>query len=165
MIADHGWSFSLPSVLLGPVNSSSKFADRYRRIPNGWAFVIAAVASLTLAVFCGILGGLAGAILYDGGMSRGDDFAVSLGGFYSIGAFTFVVLFTWLQKIHHPVSSRTSLFAFFPCLILPIWLTLTTLPDDHYLPFVLGDWGAILLFGFLSLFVCRRWWWHSDSGL
>lgn len=96
-------------------------------------------------------------------MGRGDDFAVFLGGFYAFGTFTFVVLFTWLQKIHHPVSSRTSLFAFFSCLILPIWLTLNV-PDHNYMLFVLGDWCAILLFGFLSLFVCRRWWQDEEKG-
>jgi len=164
MIADPGWCFGLPSVLLRPVNWSSKFADRYRGIPSGLAFVIAAVASFGLAVIFGILGSFTGMYLYDRANSKGDDVAVGLGGLFAVGTFTFVVVFTWLQKVHHPVSSRTSLFAFYACLILPVAATVLLAEDmdDYYLFFVLGDWLAILLLGLLSVFVCRRWWQDSD---
>ncbi|MGC0774106.1 MAG: hypothetical protein WB543_14330 [Candidatus Acidiferrum sp.] len=152
-------------MLLTPVTSSSEFADRYRKIPNGWAFLIAAVASLILAVISGILGGFAGTYLYDRGMSRGDDFAVFLGGFYAVGTFTFVVLFTWLQKAHHTISSRTSLFAFYACLVLPALITVMSADEmDYYSMFIVGDWLAILIFGALSLFMCRRWWHYEEQG-
>jgi Na+/glutamate symporter len=80
----------LPSVLLRPVNSSSKFADRYRGIPSSLALVIAAVASFGLAVISGILGGVAGTFLYDRANSKEDEF-------------TLVVVFTWVEKVHHPI--------------------------------------------------------------
>jgi hypothetical protein len=164
MIADPGWCFALPSVQLRPVDSSSKLADRYRGIPSGLASVIAAVASFVLAAICGILGGFAGMYLYDHANGRGDDGAVGLGGFFAVGTFTFVVIFTWLQKVHHPISSSTSLFALYACLILPVAATVFLVDDDNYLLFVLGDWLAILVFAVLSLIVCRRWWRKSDQG-
>ncbi len=165
MIADRERCVRLPSALLTPVNSSSKFADRYRKIPNIWAFVVAAVASLIITVICGIFGGFAGSYLYDRGRGRGDDFAVFLGGFYAVGTFAFVVPFTWLQKAHHTISSRTSLFAFYACLVLPALLTLMLAEEmDNYSMFIVGDWLAILIFGALSLFVCRRWWQHKEQG-
>lgn len=101
MIADSGWCFALPSPLLRPVNSSSKLVDRYRDIPSTLAFLTAAVAAFVLAVVSGIPGAFAAMNLYDLGRSRGDDFAVGLGGFYAAGNFTFIVVFTWLQKMHH----------------------------------------------------------------
>jgi len=164
MIADSGWCFGFPSVLSRPVNSLSKFADRYRRIPNARAFITAATGSFVLATVSGILGGIAAMYLYDRANSKGDDLAVGLGGLFAIGTFTFVTVFTWLQKVHHSVSSRTSLFALYACLTLPVMVTVLSAGDidDHYLPLVVGDWLAILFFGLLSLFVCRRWWHDSD---
>jgi purine-cytosine permease-like protein len=164
MIADSGWCFGLPSVLSRPVNSLSKFADRYRRIPDTQAFVTAATGSFVLATVSGILGGIAAMYLYDRANSKGDDLAVGLGGLFAIGTFTFVIVFTWLQKVHHSVSSRTPLFALYACLALPVVVTLLSAGDidDHYLLLVVGDWLAILFFGLLSLFVCRRWWHDSD---
>jgi uncharacterized membrane protein required for colicin V production len=103
MIADSEWCFGLPRVLLGPVNSSIKFVERYRGISNRFAFVIAAVASFVLAVICGILGGVAATYLYDRANSKGDDFAVFLGGLFAVGTFVFVIGFTWLQQMHHAV--------------------------------------------------------------
>jgi drug/metabolite transporter (DMT)-like permease len=113
------------------------------------------------SVICGIFGGIAGIYFYDRGMSKGDDFAVGMGGLFAVGTFTFVVVFTRLRKVHHPVSSSTSLFAFYACLIFPLAATLL-LRDANYWPFAVGDWLAILLFGLLSLVVCRRWWQESD---
>jgi hypothetical protein len=164
MIADPGWRFGLPSVLLRPVNSSSKFADRYRGISSGLAFVIAAVASFGLATICGILGGFAGMYLYDRATSKGDDGEVGLGGFFAVGTFTFVFIFTWLRKVHHPISSSSTLFALYTCLIFPLAATVFLVDDGNYLLFVLGDWLAILVFAVLSFIVCRRWWRKSDQG-
>jgi len=164
MIAETRWCLGLPSASLTPVNSSTKFVDRYRRIPNSLAFVTAAIASFVLAVVSGFLGGIAATYLYDRANSKGDDFAVGLGGLFAVGTFTFVIVFTWLQKTHHPVSSSTSLFAFYACLILPVAATVLFAEDmdDYYLFFVLGDWLAILLLGLLSVFVCRRWWQQAN---
>lgn len=164
MIADPGWCFGLPSVLLRPVNFSSKFVDRYRGIPSGLAFVTATAASFVVAVICGIFAAVAATYLYDRANSKGDDFAVGLGGLFAVGTFIFVVVFTWLQKAHHPVSSSTSLFALYTCLILPVVATVFLVDDDNYLLFVLGDWLAILVLGVLALVVCRRWWRKSDQG-
>lgn len=164
MISGSRWCV-LPSVLLVPADSLSKFVERYRSVPNGLAFVLAAVVSFMLAGVAGIFGGFAAMYLYDRGMSRGNDFAVSLGGLFSAGTFTFVVVFTWLQKVHHRVSSRTSLFAFYTCLALPVLATVMSADEmDYYLMFVLGDWLAILVLGSLSLLVCRRWWEHQEQG-
>ena len=158
--------FSLPGVLLAPVNPLPKLAERYCRLPRFVSSVLAAAASFALAAIGGLLSAIAAMYLYDGANSKGNDFAVGLGGLFAVGTFIFVVLFTWLQKLHHPISSRTPLFAFFACLVLPVITTLASLEDidDYYLPFVLGDWLAILLIGLLSLFVCRRWWRDSELG-
>jgi hypothetical protein len=148
--------FSLPGVLLAPVNPLPKLAERYCRLPCFVSSVLAAAASFALAAIGGLLSAIAAMYLYDGANS----------GLFAAGTFIFVVLFTWLQKLHHPISSRTPLFAFFACLVLPVITTLASLQDidDYYLPFVLGDWLAILVIGLLSLFVCRRWWRDSDQG-
>jgi len=132
------------------------FVERYRKIPNGLALVLAAVISFVLACIMGLLAAFAAMYLYDRANSKGDDLGVGLGGLFSVGTLSFVVLFTWLQKAHHPISSRTPLFALYSCLIFPAAATLLSL-DGDYLGFILGDWLAIALFGLLSLLVCRRW--------
>jgi hypothetical protein len=164
MIAAPEWCLGSPRVLLGPVNSSTKLADRYRGIPSGLAFVIATVTSFVLAVICGILAAVAATYLYDGASSKGDDGAVGLGGLFAVGTFTFVVIFTWLRKVHHPISSSTTLFALYTFLIFPVAATVFLVDDSNYLLFVLGDWIATLVFALLSLIVCRRWWRKSDHG-
>jgi hypothetical protein len=100
-----------PGVLSGSVNSSPNLVGRYRALSSGSASVLAAIASFAVATVCGFLGGAASMYLYDRARSKGDDAAVGLGGLFAVGTFTFVVAFTWLRKTHHPVSSRTSLFA------------------------------------------------------
>lgn len=167
MISHTGSYFGVPSVLVKPLNSWIKFRERYRGIPNALAFISAAITSSAIAAISGIFGCFAAMYLYDGGTIWGDDFAVLLGGLFAVGTFTFVLAFTWLQKLHHSVSSRTSLFAFYACLILPIAATVSFAGemDDYYMFFVLGDWFAILLLGLLSVFLCRRWWQRSGSGL
>lgn len=149
-------------ALLRPLNFSNKFDHLYRQIPGGLAPIVAGFASFALSVICGVLGGIAGTYLYDRGTSKGDDFAVGMGGLFSVGTFTFVVAFTRLQKVHHPISSSTTLFAFCACLIFPLAATIFLVDDANYFLFVVGDWVAILLFGVLSLAVCRRWWKKSD---
>lgn len=152
----------VPSYL---VSTSNSLAERYRRVPNALAFCAAGAAALVLAVISGALGGLGAAYLYDRGTSRGDDFAVSLGGFYAVGTFAFVVAFTWLQKVHHSVSSRTSLFALYACLVLPIMLTVMSADEmDNYSMFIVADWLAMLVSSLLSLLISRRWWQRSEQG-
>ena len=138
------------------VGVSEKLGNGYRRRSSGSALVLASLASSALAFVTGLLGGVAGMFLYDRANSKGDDFAVGLGGFFAVGTFTFVVFFTWLQKLHHPISSRTPLFALYACLLLAAAATLF-FGDHDYSLFMLGDWLAILLFALLSLLVCRRW--------
>jgi hypothetical protein len=166
MIVDPEWALSRSWISSSPVNASTKFVDRYRGIPPAVAFVVAAMLSFVLAVISGILGGLAAMYLYDRGNSKGDDFAIALGGLFAVGTLTFVVVFTWLQKIHHPISSRTPLFAFYSCLTLPAVATFLSLSemDDHYLLLALGDWLAIVVLGLSPLFICRRWWHDSEQG-
>ena len=56
---------------------------------------------------------------------------VGLGGLFAVGTFTFVVIFTWLLKEHHPISSSISLFALYTCLILPVAATVFLVDDDN----------------------------------
>lgn len=166
MIARSESPFAFPEVRFGPVISPTKLVDRYRAVSSSTASVLAAVASLGLATVCGFLGGIAAMYLYDRAASKGDDAAVGLGGLFGFGTFVFVVLFTYLQKLHHPISSRTSLFAFYACLVLPVLVTVASLSeiDDYYLNLVLGSWLVILCLGLLSLLVCRRWWQREERG-
>jgi hypothetical protein len=93
-----------------------RIIETYRRVPEGWAFALAAIVSWGLAAIAGIAGGVAGMYLYDRGMSKGDDLAVLTSGLLAVGTLAFVVLFTWLRKLHHAISSRTPLFAWLFCL-------------------------------------------------
>ena len=166
MSAELAYNFVLPCVSFRPVKASIKFVDRYRRVPNSFALVASALASFILAFITGFLGGVAGMYFYDRAMSKGDDLAIGLGGLFSAGTFTFVVSFTWLQNLHHPISSRTSILAFCASIVLPVLITIASLNDldDHYLPLVLGDWLAILVLGLLALLVSRRWWHDLEQG-
>lgn len=166
MIARSELWFRPRGVSWGPVNAGNKLVERYRALSGVVTSVFAALAAFVLATIFGFLGAFAAMYLYDRAYSKGDDLAVGLGGLFGVGTFTFVVAFTWLQKLHHPISSRTPLFAFYVCLFLPVAATLASWSeiDDHYLPLVLGDWLAILLLGLLSLFVCRRWWPDPEQG-
>jgi len=128
--------------------------------------IFSAIVASALAAIAGFLGAYAAMYLYDRGTSKGDDGAVALGGLFAVSTFTFVVTFTWLQKKHHPISSRTSLFAFYACLVLPALVTVMLADEmDYYSMFIVGDWLAILTLGLLSLLVCRRWWQHEEQGL
>lgn len=151
--------------MLAPVNSFHKVIDRYRAVSSVVTSVLAAIAAFVLASILGFLGAVAATYLYDRGNSRGNDLAVGLGGLFSVGTFTFVVAFTWLQKTHHSVSSRTSLFALCACLVLPALVTVVSADEmDYYSLFILGDWLAILVLGLLSLLLCRRWWQREEQG-
>jgi hypothetical protein len=153
-------------VLSGSVNSWDKLVERYRALSSVVTSVFAAIAAFVLATICGFLGAFAAMYLYDRGYSKGDDLTVGFGGLFAIGTFTLVVAFTWLQKMHHPISSRTPLFAFYASLFPPVAVTLASLSeiDDHYLPLVLVDWLAIFVLALLSFFVCRRWWKNPEQG-
>jgi hypothetical protein len=155
-----------PGVLWGSVNFWNKLVERYRALSSVVTSVFAAIAAFVLATIFGFLGAFAAMYLYDRANSKGDDFAVGLGGLFAVGTFTFVVVFTWLQKMHHSISSRTPLFAFYASLFPPVAVTLASLSeiDDHYLPLVLLDWLAILVLALLSFFVCRRWWNDPEAG-
>jgi hypothetical protein len=165
MIARSELWFRPPGVLLGSVNSSNKLVERYRALSSVVTSVFAAIAAFVLATIFGFLGAFAATYLFDRGYSKGDDLAVGLGGLFAVGTFTFVVAFTWLQKLHHPISSRTPLFAFYVSLLPPAAVTLASLSeiDDHYLPLVLGDWLAVLVLGLLSFFACRRCWHDAEQ--
>ena len=165
MIADSEWTLCRPWRSSSPVNAATQSVDRYRRMPPGLAFVAVSVVSSVLAVISGVLGGFAAMYLYDRGMSKGDDLAVFLGGFFAVGTCIFVLVFTRLEKVRHAVSSRTSVFAFYACLALPAIDTvlLRSNVDRHYLPFVLCDWLAIPLSGLAAVFLCRRWRAGSDQ--
>jgi O-antigen/teichoic acid export membrane protein len=157
--------FDWPDVILGRVNPSNKFIERYRTLPARTTSIFAAILALALATVWGFLAAYAAMYLYDRGTSKGDDAAVALGGLFAVGTFTFVVVFTWLQKAHHTISSRTSLFAFYACLVLPALITVMSADEmDYYSMFIVSDWLAILIFGALALLVCRRWWHHEEQG-
>lgn len=166
MIARSESPFAFLEVRFEPVNSSNKLVERYRAFSSGVTSVFAAVVAFILATIGGFLGAVAATYLYDRAQSKGDDLTVGLGGLFGVGAFAFVVVFTWLQKVHHPISSRTPLFAFYFCLVLPGMITIASLSeiDDHYLPLVLSAWLVILVFGLLALFICRRWCQHEEKG-
>jgi hypothetical protein len=159
MIARAELWFRPRGVILGSVNSWNKLVGRYRALSSAVTSVFAAIAAFVLATILGFLGAFAAMYLYYRANSKSDDLTVGFGGLFAVGTFTFVVLFTWLQKTHHPISSRTPQFAFYVCLLPPVAVTLASLSeiDDHYLPLVLGDWLAIFVLGLLSFFVCRRW--------
>jgi len=150
-----------------PENLSTTFGDQYRKTPKGLALVAAFIVSLISALITGILAALAATYLYDGGNSKGDDFGVAIGGLCALGTFTFVVLFTWLQKVHHPISSRTPAQALFACLTIPVIITLLALSeiDGNDVQFLLADWVAIALFSFAAWMVCRRWYDRSEATL
>jgi ABC-type spermidine/putrescine transport system permease subunit II len=166
MIARAELWFGPPGVILGSVNSWNKLVERHRAFSSVATSVFAAVAAFVLATICGFLGAFAATYLYDRANSKGDDLTVGFGGLFAVGTFTFVVAFTWLQKLHHPISSRTPLFAFYVSLLPPVAVTLASLGDidDHYLPLVLGDWLAIFVLGLLSFLICRRWWKDPEQG-
>jgi hypothetical protein len=96
-------------------------------------------------------------------MSKGDDFTLGMGGFFAVGSCAFAIMFSWLQNLHHPISSSTSLFAWLLYLIPAILATVLDF-DADYMGLIFVDWLTILFLGLLSLFVCRRWWHDSDQG-
>lgn len=159
-------SVTFPGLRLGPVNSSAKLLDRYRALPSTLTSFFAAIVAVVLAAISGFLGAVAAAYLYDHARSKGDDITVGLGGFFGVGTFVFVVLFTWLQKLHHLISSRTPQFAFYACLVLPVMFTIAASSDigSEYSTLVLGSWLAILILGLLSLLLCRRWCQREEHG-
>jgi hypothetical protein len=147
----------------------SRIIETYRRVSEGWAFALAAIVSWGLASIAGIAGGVAGMYLYDRGMSKGDDLAVLTSGLLAVGTLAFVVLFTWLRKLHHAISSRTPLFAWLFCLAGTVVTTVLSWPDhypgdlDHYIGFILTGWIAIVLFGLLGLVLSRRLFVHEPD--
>src|ERR1700722_1212396 len=100
------------------------FSDRYRQTPGALAFILSMVISLAVALVTAVVAAWAAIYLYDRANSKGDDFAVGLGGLFAIGTFTFVVAFTWLEQLHHAISSRTPAYALLTCLIFPVAATL-----------------------------------------
>jgi hypothetical protein len=143
--------------------------ETYRRVPDGWAFVLTAVASFVLAAIAGIAAGFAGMYFYDRGNSKGDDLAVLASGLLAVGTFAFVMLFTWLRALHHKISSRTPWFAWLFCLAVDVVITLLLWPGrypgelDHYSGFILVGWGLIFLLGLLGLLASRRWFIHQSD--
>ena len=119
------------------------------------ASVLAFLASFALALITGVLAAITGMYLYDRANSKGDDFAVGMGGLFAVGSFTFVVVFTWLQNLHHPISSRTPFYAWLICLAPAVLATLLSLEFD-YLGIILLDWLVISLFGLGAMGVSHR---------
>jgi hypothetical protein len=134
----------------------SRIIEMYRRVPDLWALVLVAVVSWALAAITGIAGGIACVYLYDRGMSKGNDLAVLISGLLAVGTFAFVLLFTWLRKLHHEVSSRTPWFAWLFCLASSLLVTFLLWPGESYLELVLMGWMAILIFGLVGLILSQR---------
>lgn len=158
--------FSSFGVSSRPMSFGARVVERYRAYSSSVTSIFAAVVALIFATVGGFFGALAAAYLYDRANSKGDDLTVGLGGFFGVGTFTFVVVFTWLQKVHHPISPRTPLFAFYACLVLPVMITVVASSDigREYLTLVLASWLVILVFGLLSLLLCRRWCQREELG-
>lgn len=133
----------------------SRIADTYRRVPGWLAFVTAAIASFVLAFVAGILGAFVATYFYDRGMSKGDDFAIGMGGLFAVGTFVFIVAITWLLKLHHRVSARTPSFAWLACLALAIVST-AGLWDYDYSQLILAGWVLFLVCSLGGLALCRR---------
>jgi len=150
-----------------PPNRAAAFGGRYRRIPGSLALVLAAVISLPGALTIGLLAAWTAMYFYEGGSSKGDDAGVALGGFFALGIFTFVVIFTWLQKVHHPTSSRSPSYAMFACLMVPAAITLVVLSeiDGDHLLFLLAGWVVIALARFVAWTVCRHCYERSELTL
>jgi hypothetical protein len=140
---------------MNQVFSTSEKNNAYRGLPGSVALALSFFASSLAACSAGLLAGIGAIYLYDRGESKGDDAAIGLGGFFAVGTFVFVVFFTWLQKVHHPISSTTPLYAFYASL-LPAAVATLFLADAYFLGFMIVDWLFIVCFGLLSLFVCRR---------
>jgi ABC-type amino acid transport system permease subunit len=119
------------------------------------ALAAAAIVSLGLAIITGILGAFAGMYRYDRGMSKGDDFVIAMSGLFAVGAFTFIVVFTWLRRLHHEISSRTPLIAWLICLAAAV--ATTGWPwDNNYQEFIVVGLAVILFCGLAGLVFCRR---------
>ena len=88
--------------------------------------------------------------------TKSDAIAFALGSFLAIGSFVLVVVFTWLQKMHHTVSVRTPCFALLIAFASTVAATVF-FGESEYWRLIVGDWVAIIFFCLLSLAVCRRW--------
>ena len=141
-----------------PHSRIDRLIEAYRRLPLWLAFMLAGVNAGVLALITGFAGGIAGMYLYDRAQSKGDDFAVGLSGFYAVETFVFVVVFSWLSKLHHEISSRTPAYTLLFCLFFPAVSTLFFLADldSYYMGFVLAGWVVILLLGLAAMLVSRR---------
>lgn len=96
--------------------------------------------------------------VYDGGNSKGDDFAVMLIGFHSVGTFVFVVSFSWFRRFGGAISLRTPTIALYSCLALALITTLASLngAGGDYLGFMAFGWLIIIGFGAAGILVSRR---------
>src|SRR5271169_1108286 len=135
-----------------------RLAEAYRRLPNRMAFIVSAIIAWVLAFCAGIAGGIGGMYLYDGAQSKGDDLAVGLIGLYAVGTFVFILVFSWLRKLHQEISWRTLAYSLCVCLAgaaITTMISWTDL-DEHYMPIVAGGWIVILLCGLAGMLVSSR---------
>jgi len=137
----------------------NRLVGRYRALSSGTIFILAPTLAFVLATVFGFFGGYVAMRLYERYDPTWNVLVVGLGALFAVGTFTFVVSFTWLQQAHHPISSRTPLFALCACLFFPVATTIASIKDNgtDYLQIVLGVWLAILVLALLSLLMCRRW--------
>ena len=136
----------------------SNLIQTYRRLSKGWALTGSAIISGVVAAVSGIAAGIAATYTYDRADSKGDDIAVLAGGLLAVGGFAFTISFSWLQKVHHPISLRTPLLGFFAGLLLSVLTTIFLWPGyslEHYKRFIMIDWIGILVLGLAGVALSR----------
>jgi hypothetical protein len=116
-----------------PANAAAIFGDRYRRIPEALAFVLAIVISLASALVTGLLGAWAGGLYLAPKIPSANFFPHA---------------YALLACLILPAAATL--------------LALSEI-DGDYLLFLLVDGAVIALFSFASWMVCRRWYERSQE--
>ena len=142
------------------MNSAENSPSRYESIPKAVAFILALFTSLGLAIVFGCLGAYI-VFRIDSEGPKDKVLAFALGSFLAVGSFVFNIVFTWLQKMHHAISVRTSCFALLIAFAFASAAT-ALFGEPEYWRLIIEDWVAILFSSLLSLAVCRRWYSHKQ---